>query len=651
MAKPADRQEGSGQREGRIPPEGRQGTVARTGTVGRTGRGARDGRAGPRALRREVALAGVAAGLLLASCSSGSAPASATRSHGVPLPGGTATFAMSHGDQFNWILPLPNEASFEPYEQNTEYSMWRPLYFAGNGASPTIDQPESLAYPPAWSNGDRTVTIRLKPRHWSDGKPVTTRDVQFFFDLLEANKSQIATYIPGDLPDDVTSISYPSASTFVIRLKAAVNPTWFDDNELTFVVPLPQQAWDRTSATAPVGNYDLTPAGAKAVFHFLYGQSEKLSTYATNPLWKVVDGPWVLTGYSPTTATTTLTANPAYDGPDRPRLHRVVLESFPSETAEVDALRSGGLDYGYLPLSDAALAASFRASGFTVAPWNADYIQWAQLGYTSKTYGPLVRQVYLRQALQHLVDQPLYIAKAQHGYGSVNYGPVPDTAGSPYLTSEEATNPDPYSPGAARALLRAHGWRPGPGGVLTCAHPGTGAGQCGTGIARGAPLRLLFMYQTGSPSLTAEVEAYQSAAAGIGVDLVLDPQSLTTMYSIGGVCPPGPCNWGIILYANYFWDYGDPEVLPGAGQAFGPGNYWGGGYSSATADRLINGYHTEAGLAPLFAYENYISRQVAGLWFPSAPYQISVVKDTLREWQPQQVFGDPQPSRWYFVRG
>ena len=651
MAEPADQQERSFMRDGCALREGCQGAVARTASRAREGGGARDGRAGPRAPRRGVAVAGVAVGLLLASCSSTTAPASATKPHGLAVQGGTATFAMNNGDQFNWILPLPNEASYEPYQQNTEYSMWRPLYFDGNGTSPTIDQAESLAYPPVWSNGDRTVTIRLKPRHWSDGKPLTTRDVQFFFNLFEANKSQIATYIPGNLPDDVASISYPSASTFAIHLKAPVNPTWFDGNELPFVVPLPQQAWDRTSATAPVGNYDLTSAGAKAVFHFLYGQSEKLSTYATNPLWKVVDGPWVLTGYSPTTATTTLTANPAYDGPDRPHLHRVVLESFPSATAEVDALRSGALDYGYLPFSDAALAPSFRSSGFTVAPWNADYIQWAELGYTSKTYGPLVRQLYLRQALQHLVDQPLYIAKAQHGYGSVNYGPVPDTAGSPYLTSVEATNPDPYSPGAARTLLVAHGWRPGPGGVLSCAHPGTGAGECGAGIARGAPLRLLFMYQTGSSTLTAEVEAYQSAAAAIGVDLILDPQSLTTMYSVGGVCPPGPCNWGIILYANYMWDYGDPEVLPGAGQAFGPGNYWGGGYSSATADRLITGYHTKAGLAPLSAYENYISRQVPSLWFPSSPYQISVVRSTLQGWQPQQVFADPQPSRWYFVKG
>ena len=36
-------------------------------------------------------------------------------------------------------------------------------------------------------------------------------------------------------------------------------------NELGQLIPLPQQSWDKESATGPVGNYDLTPAGASAI--------------------------------------------------------------------------------------------------------------------------------------------------------------------------------------------------------------------------------------------------------------------------------------------------------------------------------------------------------------------------------------------------
>ncbi len=55
-----------------------------------------------------------------------------------------------------------------------------------------------------------------------------------------------------------------------------------------------------------------------------------------------------------------------------------------------------------------------------------------------------------------------------------------------------------------------------------------------------------------------------------------------------------------------------------------------------------------SGLAPLYAYQNYISRQVAALWFPTWANQISVVKSTLHGWQPQQTFGFPEWSNWYY---
>ena len=72
----------------------------------------------PRRTHALATLALASAGvLLLAAC--GSATSASPKARGVALRGGTATFAMNHGDQFNWILPLPNEASYDPYQQNS----------------------------------------------------------------------------------------------------------------------------------------------------------------------------------------------------------------------------------------------------------------------------------------------------------------------------------------------------------------------------------------------------------------------------------------------------------------------------------------------------------------------------------------------------
>jgi peptide/nickel transport system substrate-binding protein len=56
--------------------------------------------------------------------------------------------------------------------------MWRPLYWFGNGVEPTQTPSMSLASAPTWSNGDKTVTVTPKSSYrWSDGQPVTARDV------------------------------------------------------------------------------------------------------------------------------------------------------------------------------------------------------------------------------------------------------------------------------------------------------------------------------------------------------------------------------------------------------------------------------------------------------------------------------------------
>ncbi len=596
-----------------------------------------------------VATAVLAVAVVLAACSSSpsGSPSTTTATAAKALKGGTATFALSVGAQFSWMLPLPNQANYEPWDQDIEYGMWQPLYFAGNGSRPVIDPALSLAYPPVWSDGNRTVSITLKPWKWSDGKPVTTRDIEFFFNLYKAGRSSIATYIPGDIPDNVAAIDYVSPTKFVLHLKTSVSQQWYDDNQLTDIIPMPQHAWDRESSSQSVGNYDLTPSGAAKVFKFLSQQSKTLGTYATNPLWKTVDGPWTVSSYSATTSRTVLAPNLHYTGPDKPHLSEVIVESFSSDTAEVDALRSGSVTYGWLPFSDLGLSGYFNSHGYTVAPWAPEYVQWAELGYTSPVYGPLVRQLYIRQALQHLVNEPLYLKATLHGDGQLTYGPVPNLPGSPYVSPQERINPYPYSVSSARSLLLAHGWQPGSNGVMTCKRPGVASNECGKGIASGRQLKLLLMYTSGYPTLAAQVQAFGTAASSAGVGIALDPQTETTMFSVAGVCPPGPCNWGIAWYSNWLWNYGQSDVYPTGGQMFSTGNYWGGGYSSAEANHLIQLTHQKSGLNYLYAYENYISRQVAALWAPTWDNQISVVSNKLHGWQPQQVFADPLPQNWY----
>ena len=64
-------------------------------------------------------------------------------------------------------------------------------------------------------------------------------------------------------------------------------------------------AWDVTSAGATAGSGGCATdtaadkwAKCTAVYNFLAAQAKNAKTYATNPIWGVVDGPWKLSSFS-----------------------------------------------------------------------------------------------------------------------------------------------------------------------------------------------------------------------------------------------------------------------------------------------------------------------------------------------------------------
>src|SRR5208282_6561087 len=75
-----------------------------------------------------------------------------------------------------------------------QFLLYRPLYFFGVGTDPVLNNTVSIANPPVYSDGDTTVTVTLKHYVWSDGTPVTAADIQFWQNLVTANKANWAAY-------------------------------------------------------------------------------------------------------------------------------------------------------------------------------------------------------------------------------------------------------------------------------------------------------------------------------------------------------------------------------------------------------------------------------------------------------------------------
>ena len=353
--------------------------------------------------RWATAIAASAALVVAAGCSTG------TSGSGSSGSGHTVTFALPAGTIPTYISPfvagpVSNNVDlfqFSPF-------MWRPLYWFGINGTVNINYSESMAGAPTYSNGGKTVTVTLNKKFtWSNGKPVTNRDVEFWLNLLKNEKGEYLGYSPGSIPDDIASMSFPASSPyqFSITFNKVYSPLWILYDELSEIVPIPQAVWDKTSASSPVGNYDTTAAGAKAVWKFMNSQATQEGTYTTNKIWQVVDGPWNLTGFSTVTGASTFTPNKAYTGPGKPKIAKFEELPFTSTSAEFNALRSGQVDFGYLPPEDASQASYFTSRGYTVNNWTDYGFNGMLLNFTNPT-GRAASQAALHSAGHAVSDQP-----------------------------------------------------------------------------------------------------------------------------------------------------------------------------------------------------------------------------------------------------
>jgi peptide/nickel transport system substrate-binding protein len=559
-------------------------------------------------------------------------------------------FALPPSSPPTAIFPVLSAAQYSNVNLNQFTKlMFLPLYWVGKGNTVlALDSQRSIANPPVWSNNGRTVTVSLKHYMWSNGTPVTARDVEFWNNLVKANKTEYGGYVPGGYPDNIVKTTIVNPSTIRFQLNRVYNHTWFLFNELSQISPLPA-AWDKTSASGRAGQADLTPVGAKAVFNDLETQTKDLATYATNPTWQIVDGPWRLKSFD-TTGRADFVPNTKFSGPIKPRISEFIEVPYTSATAEINDIRSGqGPDIGYVPLTDLKQIGSLKSHGYQVAPWVDWNMNFMAINFNNPTLGPLFKQLYIRQALQYVMNQPLLVKAAYGGFAWPDYGPVPPKPDNSFVSSYARNNPYPFSTAAASTLLDHHGWKV-TGGTRQCVNPGTGPSQCGAGIKSGAKLSFNLLFASENPPLKAAMQEYQSAAGQAGIAINLSEAPILTVFGDISPCHGAKCTWQIANYGigwTYFPDYyptGDFNFLTGAGSNFG-------GYSDPTADKLIRQtlYATPAtAQAALDKYQNYLAKNLPWIWQPNYHYQVSLIKSNLKGATPQSPTLIIDPTTMYF---
>ncbi len=536
---------------------------------------------------------------------------------------GTITYAMVPGAVPNWILPMPTAASNSVYNVfNFEWQMWPPMYYAPDGSTPTVDPALSPANAPQWSNGDKTMTITLKPWKWSNGTTLSSKDLLFTFDVIaagvKASPANWAPYVPGFFPSTITSMSTPNATTVVVNMNKAVNPTWMEEDILGSVPIMPSAEWAKDSASGSTLDYT-QPANALKIFNYLTSQAKAVSSYATNPLWQTVDGPYKLSSFNDTTGAFTMVPNTGYTGPHATPESDYTGVPFTSNAAEWNAVKTGSVDVGYVPQEDAPQIPQLKGLGYSYygLPDFGDYFVAYNFKDTTGHFNAIANQLYFRQAMQHLEDQAGQIKAYFNGDGDPAYGPIPAYPKSPFLPSNATTNPYPFSVSAAISLLKANGWNVTPNGTDTCAKPGTGSGECGAGIPAGAKLAFNLIYNT-TPPIPNQVEDLASDAKAAGIELALSGSNFNFMIQ--------NYNDGASLTDANKWameDFGG-ETDSTYPTQFGFLNTGGSGqigdYSNPQADSLINASVTGSNPSAVTNEASYFTTQVPVLWQPVLDY-------------------------------
>jgi peptide/nickel transport system substrate-binding protein len=615
-------------------------------------------------LKRFV-LAGMATGALMA----GLVVAAPTTSGAASKPT-TATWAEAPQATPNFILPYyPAQLCSVNNIEQFQFLMYRPLYWFGVGTSPNVNTSLSVGKTPTFS-GD-TVTVDLKNYKWSNGTSVTAQDVLFFMNIYHAEPTGFCGYVKGLFPDNVTNVT-ASGDTVTFTFNKVYNQHWILYNELSQITPMPV-AWDVTAAGAAPGSggcssaaYGTADAACAKVYTFLSNAAgfnptnpsaanNSLSTYATNPLWQVVDGPWKLKSFNPD-GENTMVPNPSYSGPIKPTLKSFTELPYTSGDSEYNALVGGNLSVGYIDETELSAGTTNPyksgpnnprlASTFNMSPLYTFAINYFPINFSSNANGgvtgKLFNQLYLRQAMQELINQPLYIKKIFKGYAVPTYGPVPTSPPNPYSSKLENTNPYPYSPTKAKALLVDNGWKVVPNGTDTCIKPGTATGDCGAGIPAGTPLKFTEQYASGVPTSTEEDTAMKASWASQGINVTLSGASFDTVIGNAIACPNG-CSWQIQEW-NGGWTFA-PDYYPSGEDLFELGseaNY--GDYNNAQNQTLIN--DTIDTNTPLTTWENYLAKQLPDFFQPNEAYSLTEYNKNLTGVTPQNPFTGIEPEDW-----
>jgi peptide/nickel transport system substrate-binding protein len=362
----------------------------------------------------------------------------------------------------------------------------------------------------SYSPDGKTITYKLRQASWHDGRPFSSADAKFTFELIKSKQvSQYAQWVA-----DLTAADARDPSTLVLHFS---RPQAFNPG---LAVPiLPQHLWQGLSASQIQRDANPRPVGT-GPYRFVdwkHGQSIEV---ARNDHW------WGA----------------------RPAAAKITWILFQNEDVMAQSLRTGAVDIcpEIPPTIWDGLSGAGSVKTVSMQSFSFHHIGINVSDNPKSGGNPLLKDKTIRLALSYAVDRKQLVNVALAGHGLPGSTLLPAGFTDWHLAIPQAQQYD-ANPAKAKALLDAAGYIDRNGSGVRSA-PG------------GKPLSFRLIAIQSTSVDVAAAQLFREACAKVGIQLTLttlDANSLgSTVYNAKAP------NWDIFVWG---WDSGvfDPDYLLG----------------------------------------------------------------------------------------
>jgi len=366
----------------------------------------------------------------------------------------------------------------------TDVDNWNPFLVATANAEdilallyPTlaVEQVDYRDHPPSFepnlaeswefSADGLRLTFHIRPEAtWSDGVPVSSRDVVFSW---KARTSPVLGWGGAELEDRIASVEALDPRTVRFTFRHTYPYQLMDANDGPIV---PAHAWE----AIPFEEWERTDWAARTLsagpFELVSHESQQQIVFRRNPrYWKQ----------------------------GRPYLERIVWRILPDQTNLLTQLKTGAIDLmeGIPPREAGHVRQHPRLELIVFSDRTYGYVGW-------NNRSGLFRDRRVRRALSLAIDRTTLLETVLRGFGRLGVGPVLSTM----WAFNHDLQPLPFDPAEAVRLLAEAGWRDRDGdGVLD---------------RRGRPFRFELLTNAGNEVREDMVVLIRDQLARVGIEVM-----------------------------------------------------------------------------------------------------------------------------------